>query len=105
VSDHKSQITGSRADLIVADDVESANNNLSFYEQVKAFYGEKQDLRIKRRVGRIDFFFEWRAKSRVFGRFGGGWNWALGFKAGGRTVMLNLLVAMLCVSWHKEAKR
>jgi hypothetical protein len=74
----------------------------SFYQQVKAFYGEEQDLRIERKIGRVKFSFDWRVKSRLFGRFGGGWNWALGLKAGGSTVMLYLLVAMFRVSWHKE---
>ena len=26
------------------------------------------------------------------GRFGGGWDWAMGFQAGGRTLLLNLLI-------------
>ncbi len=32
-----------------------------------------------------------RKKSDWMGRFGGGWNWSLGFQAGGSTVILNLL--------------
>lgn len=28
----------------------------------------------------------------VGGRFGGGWNWSVGVQAGGRTLILNLLV-------------
>jgi hypothetical protein len=76
----------------------------SFFQQVKAFCREEQDLRIERRVGRVKFVFNWRAAPGPLGRFGGGWNWSLGFQAGGRTVMLNLLVAMLRVSWHKEVK-
>lgn len=31
-------------------------------------------------------------KTAVFGRFGGGWNWALGFKAGGPSLIIFLLV-------------
>jgi hypothetical protein len=76
----------------------------SFYQQVKAFCREEQDLRIERRVGRVKFVFNWRATPGPWGRFGGGWNWAIGFEAGGSTVMLHLLVAMLRVSWHKEVK-
>jgi hypothetical protein len=77
----------------------------SFFQQVKAFCREEQDLRIERRVGRVKFVFNWRAAPGPWGRFGGGWNWALGFEAGGSTVMLHLLVAMLRVSWHKEGER
>jgi hypothetical protein len=75
----------------------------SFYQQVKAFCREEQDLRIERNIGRVKFVFKWRAAPGPFGRFGGGWNWALGLKAGGSTVMLHMLVAMFRVSWHKEA--
>jgi hypothetical protein len=77
----------------------------SLYQRVRAFCREEQDLRIERRVGRVKFVFEWRAAPGPLGRFGGGWNWALGFEAGGSTVMLHLLVAMLRVSWAKEGKR
>jgi hypothetical protein len=76
----------------------------SFFQQVKAFCREEQDLRIERKIGRVKFGFKWRVKSGYMGRFGGGWNWSLGFQAGGSTIMLNLLVAMFRVSWHKEVK-
>jgi hypothetical protein len=77
----------------------------SFFQQVKAFCRDEQDLRIERKIGRVKFGFVWRAAPGPWGRFGGGWNWSLGFQAGRSTVMLNLLVAMLRVSWHKEAQR
>jgi len=31
-------------------------------------------------------------KSDGWGRFGGGWNWCLGFEIGGTTLVLNLLI-------------
>jgi hypothetical protein len=31
----------------------------------------------------------------LMGRFGGGWQWKLGLQAGGRTLIVNLLVASL----------
>lgn len=31
------------------------------------------------------------SKADLFGRFGGGWNWNLGFQAGGSTLIINLL--------------
>ena len=46
-------------------------------------------------IGRLKVRFEWRASRKYLGRFGGGWNWAFGFEAGGRTVNLLLLVASL----------
>ncbi len=33
------------------------------------------------------------------GRFGGGWNWSLGFKAGGKCIVFNLLVGSIRVRW------
>ncbi len=41
-----------------------------------------------------------RGRDAFMGRFGGGWQWAVGFEAGARrtgrqTIILNLLVAML----------
>jgi hypothetical protein len=77
----------------------------SFFQQVRAFCRDEQDLRVERKIGRVKFGFKWRAAPGALGRFGGGWNWAFGFEAGGSTVVLNLLVAMLRVSWHKEGKR
>ena len=56
------------------------------------------------RLGRLRFVYNWRSKKNLWGRFGGGWNWELGFMAGGKTVILNLLVASLRISWHEEAK-
>lgn len=32
--------------------------------------------------GRYEFYYERRCKSNSWGRFGGGWNWKLGFQAG-----------------------
>ena len=37
------------------------------------------------------------------GRFGGGWNWALGFEASSSTIILNLLFGTVRISWYKEA--
>lgn len=39
--------------------------------------------------------------TKCMGRFGGGWNWSLGFVAGGSTVIFNLLVMSVRVSWNK----
>lgn len=44
-------------------------------------------------VGRWFFKYERRRKDNAMGRFGGGWQWELGFKAGKGSIILNLLIA------------
>lgn len=51
------------------------------------------------KVGRLEFTYERRGSDNLMGRFGGGWNWELGFVAGGRTIILNLLVSSLRIHW------
>lgn len=34
----------------------------------------------------------------IMGRFGGGWNWKLGIQAGGRTVLISLLIMEISIS-------
>lgn len=46
-------------------------------------------------IGRLKVRFERRSSREIWGRFGGGWNWSLGFKAGGSTLILLLLIASL----------
>ena len=36
------------------------------------------------------------------GRFGGGWKYCLGFKYGGRTIILDLLFGSIRISWEKK---
>lgn len=36
--------------------------------------------------------------NKAWGRFGGGWQWKLGFQAGGKTVIFNLLVGKLKIT-------
>lgn len=56
----------------------------------------------KARIGRVTLGFEWRsAKQNFMGRFGGGWNWALGFQAGGSTILIRLLVCTVRIIWYK----
>lgn len=42
---------------------------------------------------RLHVTYERRSGNDLHGRFGGGWQWKLGFQAGGRSVIVNLLVA------------
>lgn len=41
--------------------------------------------------------FRWRSKNNLWGRFGGGWNWAFGFQASGKTIHLMLLICTLTI--------
>jgi hypothetical protein len=52
-------------------------------------------------VGRLCIGFTWRSKKNFWGRFGGGWNWELGFQAGGNTLILNILICSLTFCWKK----
>jgi hypothetical protein len=56
---------------------------------------KKQEIRKTFHIGRLDVTYHWQSKKSLWGRFGGGWNWELGFMAAGRTVIVNLLVASL----------
>ena len=51
--------------------------------------------------GRLDFRFHKRGTDGVMGRFGGGWNWEVGFQAGGKTIIFSLLVATLRITLNK----
>ena len=46
--------------------------------------------------------FSMRSKDGFMGRFGGGWNWKLGFQVGGNTIIISLLVAELRFYWRKD---
>lgn len=64
---------------------------------------EKTD-RVKRAItiGRLTIDYERRRKTEFWGRFGGGWNWNLGFQASGRTIIFNLLISS--VRFHLAEK-
>lgn len=58
----------------------------------------------ERQLGRYKFQYSHRSKENLMGRFGGGWNWNLGFQTSGSTLILNLLVASLRITKQdKEA--
>ena len=54
------------------------------------------------KMSRYVILFEWRKASSPLGRFGGGWDWAVGVQVGKRTVIFNLLVASLKISRFKK---
>jgi len=43
--------------------------------------------------------------TKCMGRFGGGWNWNLGFQASKTTIIFNLLVMSIRVSWYKPKEQ
>ena len=53
------------------------------------------EIRKQTQIGRLKMTFHWRSKKNPMGRFGGGWNWELGFQVGSRTTIVNLLVCSL----------
>lgn len=50
------------------------------------------------RWGAYQFSYQRRYKNNSWGRFGGGWNWKLGFQAGGSTIIFELLIASLRIN-------
>jgi len=58
----------------------------------------RKEVRREWRIGRWRFVYNRRSKDSLWGRFGGGWNWELGFQIGGSTVIINLLVASLRIN-------
>lgn len=51
---------------------------------------------------RLRIKFSWRSKKCMWGRFGGGWQWALGFESASTCIIFNLLICHVRVSWYKE---
>ena len=62
---------------------------------------EAHHILIRRKIGRLEICFKWRKKCPFWGRFGGGWNWELGFQAGGRTLLVNLIFCSLVLHWGR----
>lgn len=46
--------------------------------------------------------FSWRSRKNPMGRFGGGWQWKLGFQAGGGTVIVSILVCELRIDRRRK---
>lgn len=59
------------------------------------------------KLGRLEIKTLAKSKNSLWGRFGGGWNWKLGFQAGGNTLIISLLVidVRFCLKDHKEAAK
>lgn len=63
---------------------------------------KKREIRKKFKIGNILVSFHWGDKTSMWGRFGGGWQWALGFEVSNRTLLLNCLVFSLMVSIKRK---
>lgn len=48
--------------------------------------------------------FGHRTPDEPMGRFGGGWQWSLGFEAGGNTIIFNLLVCSVRIDRRKSMR-
>ena len=59
--------------------------------------------RIKKEIniGRLRIVFDFVSKACFMGRFGGGWDWKIGFQMGGKTIILNLLIFSLRIEIEK----
>lgn len=77
---------------------------MSYWEEVDKKNGARV-IKKKTSVGRLEITFEHKSKKCMLGRFGGGWNWELGFVAGGHTVIVNLLVCYIRFDWRYDLKK
>lgn len=61
--------------------------------------------RIKKetKIGGLRLVFNFVSKDCFMGRFGGGWDWKVGFQAGGRTIIFNLLIFTLRIEVQKKS--
>lgn len=65
--------------------------------------GVREDRRMKR-PEEISVRVTARSRHAPMGRFGGGWQWAVGFQLGGGTLILRLLVFSVVIDWGKRSQ-
>lgn len=53
-------------------------------------------------IGRLKVSTRLRSSKCLWGRFGGGWNYQIGIRAGGSTIIVYLLIYEITISWYKE---
>ena len=51
----------------------------------------------------VKLTYQHRDKTAPMGRFGGGWQWQVGVQVGGKTAIVNLLVASVRIDWSQGA--
>lgn len=70
-----------------------------------AWHAEKNPEYVVNRkleVGRWLLRVQWRSRDNAWGRFGGGWNWALGFRIGGSTLLIDLILLSIILRRRKR---
>ena len=61
----------------------------------------KEEIRREWNIGKLSIEFCWRSSKNLWGRFGGGWNWKLGFAASGSTILLHILIFTIMI-WKRK---
>ncbi len=61
----------------------------------------RKEIRKRFNIGALRVSFCWKSSKCLMGRFGGGWQWALGFRSSGSTLLLDCLVFSLMISRSK----
>ena len=51
--------------------------------------------------GPLHISYTRRSADLLWGRFGGGWQWALGFRMGSTTLLINLLICSVTIVWKR----
>ncbi len=62
-----------------------------------------RNIRKKWTLGNFETTFQWKSSKELMGRFGGGWNWKVGFQIGSTTIIFNVLV--FTIRMHYVSKR
>ncbi len=51
---------------------------------------------------KVEITYSHRSPDNFMGRFGGGWNWMVGFRVGGQTLIAHCLVFDIIFHWEKK---
>jgi len=62
---------------------------------------QRREIYKKIKIGGVGISFHWRSSKCLWGRFGGGWQWAVGFEASNRTLLLNCLIFSVMI-WRER---
>ena len=53
-------------------------------------------------IKRLRLIFKWNSRYNWMGRFGGGWDWKVGFGLGGSSLLINLLFCFISISIREK---
>lgn len=62
------------------------------------------ELKGSKTFGRLKFSWRFRSGKCLMGRFGGGWNYELGFQLGGSTILIMLLLGTISFTWLDKTR-